>query len=101
MLPRSGHVPDVGIMGSERCTGISALYQTVTVGILLIYLHQQCPVNLQISEPRPSIGSDYRVIYFCADLKSVYPYSGSSNFQRSIQVLCASTIVPMQQGQTL
>src|SRR5574340_369078 len=33
-----------------------------------------------------SIGGDYKAIYFGADLKSVYPHSGSSNFQRLISL---------------
>src|SRR3989338_2533358 len=33
-----------------------------------------------------SIGAVYRAIYFGADLKSVYLYSGSSNVQRSISL---------------
>jgi len=31
MLPKSGRVPDVAIMRGERCTGISVLYQIVTI----------------------------------------------------------------------
>lgn len=39
---------------------------------------------MQIPEPRLSIGAGYEAINFGADLKSVCPYFGSSNVQRSI-----------------
>lgn len=50
MLPRSGRVPDVVIMMGERCTGISVLYQIVTVCTTLY------PQSYQLSITLPHVG---------------------------------------------